>query len=97
MKKFLILLLSISLLGCATMKQMENQGKSMQNRDNLQGMTQQQILDKYGNPNNSSTSHSLGVTWDTWTYRQTNMFGRAYYMIIMFKNWIVCSVNYNEY
>lgn len=93
---FLVLLLS----GCVTMEKIGNQMRNLeqvaQYRPNLVGMTQQQILDMLGHPDNVVTSHSNFGTIEIWTYEYMSVIFPYTRTIIhiTFTNGVVTDVSY---
>ena len=96
----LIAVFVISMSGCASTFQEMNRNiarvqttkQALVERPNLTGYSQQQFLDKYCNPNSTSTAYSEGAKIDTWIYGE-GATGR--YMVVTFKNGIVTKVDYH--
>jgi len=82
MKKFLLIILTLSLCGCMTLQQKQEDEQRGQNfrmlseaaqqKRNLVGLTKQQIIDQFGAPGNVNTSYGLNGT--------TELLGYAYFM-----------------
>lgn len=96
---FLIFILISSFVGCAQYYAQQNSLlNAAMNKQDLTGMTQEEILNTFGQPNSTNTSYFMNSRYDMWTYQKIFSFADAtYYFIgINFKDGRVQSVHYGN-
>ena len=101
MKILSVLLLVVALSGCFEISgyysAQSNQETVMTQRQNLNGMTYQQIKGMFGTPIEVSTMQTQSGVAETWTYKHTSMnmlYNGATMMAVIFNNGVVIAVNY---
>ncbi len=95
MKKILaLLLLGLFLSGCTTLNHWQKQWNATRDaiiyRQDLVGMSREQMLEKFGKPDSSSVSYSQNLTIESWGY-ELSAFGS---MNVVVTNGVVTNINY---
>ena len=104
MKKPIIIFILILLVGCTPVKpvtqnfpnwtQTQNQRYAYTYQENLAGATQDQILDRFGAPDEKSTRQDLlGEEQEIWVYGSSLGYNRK--IRVTFVNGVAEAINYN--